>query len=155
MYGKGVGSTKNTKNAQNMPLAHVLYTLLATILIVFLACAAWDYRRVSQIYLPLPERSPAYRSNTLAKIQETWLFKNQARFAELTITPLVAGNAAHINQLAHGLLHFSPEARVVEKLIDSAQLLGRNDEADYYTARLRAAYPAEHDAWVQRKSALR
>ena len=137
-------------SASNMPLASVLYALLAINLIVFLIYAAWDYRRVSQIYLPLQERSLAYRSDTLAKIQETWLFQSQARFAELTLTPLAPGNAAHLNLLAHELLHFSPEARVVEKLIDSAQLLGRDDEAQRYAMRYRLAYPAEYALWAQK-----
>ena len=115
--------------------------------------AALDYRRVSQIYLPLQERSLAYRSDTLAKIQETWLFQSQARFAELTLTPLAPGNAAHLNLLAHELLHFSPEARVVEKLIDSAQLLGRDDEAQRYAMRFRLAYPADYALWAQKNAA--
>ena len=50
--------------------------------------------------------------------------------------------------MAHGLLHFSPEARVVEKLIDSAVLLGRHDEARFYVARYRVAYPAEYERWL-------
>jgi O-antigen polymerase len=39
------------------------------------------------------------------------------------------------------LLHFSPEPRVIEKLIDSAVLLGRSDEAQYYRLRYQAAFP--------------
>ena len=140
----------NENSASNRPLASVLYSLVAILLIVFATCAAWDYRRVSQIYLPPQERSPAYRANTLEKIQGTWLFQSQARFAELTLTPLTLENAQHINQLAHGLLHFSPEARVVEKLIDSARLLGRDDEVQYYATRYRAAYPDEHGRWAQK-----
>ena len=119
------------------------------LIIVFVAYAAWDYHRVSQIYLPPEDRSPAYRSNTLAKIQGSWLFQNQVRFAKLTTTRLTPDNASEINALAHDLLHFSPEARVAEKLIDSARLLGRLDEARYFEARYRAAFPQEHANWVK------
>ena len=122
-------------------------------LIAFVTYAAWDYHRISQIYLPPEDRSPAYRSNTLAKIQGSWLFQNQVRFAELTTTPIAADNAAHINAMAHEVLHYSPEARVAEKLIESAQMLGRNDEAQYFAARYRAAFPAEHDLWAQKNAA--
>ena len=130
------------------PLAPVYTTYTAILFIVFITYAAWDYYRISQIYLAPNQRSEAYRDNTLAKIQGSWLFKNQVRFAELTITPVTAENAARINTMAHGLLHFSPEARVVEKLIDSAVLLGRHDEARFYVARYRVAYPAEYERWL-------
>ena len=123
--------------------------------IVFIAYAAWDYYRISQIYLAPNQRSEAYRDDTLAKIQGSWLFKNQVQFAELTTTPVTAENAARINTMAHGLLHFSPEARVVEKLIDSAVLLGRHDEARFYAARYRAAYPAEYASWLAAASPIR
>ena len=143
------------KMPSNTPLALVLCAWIATIIIVFVAYAAWDYHRVSQIYLPPEDRSPAYRSNTLAKIQGSWLFQHQVRFAELTTTPLTPDNASKINALALELLHFSPEARVAEKVIDSARLLGRLDEARYFEARYRAAFPQEHGKWVAANAAKR
>ena len=136
-------------------MAPVLYRSLAIIILVFVAYAAWDYHRVSQIYLPPEDRSPAYRSNTLAKIQGSWLFQNQVRFAELTTTRLTSDNAARINTMAHELLHFSPEARVVEKLIDSAGLLGRLDEAHYFEARYLAAFPQDYAKWAKANAARR
>ena len=131
----------------NRPLAFVSIRSIAIFIIVAIAYAAWDYHRVSQIYLAPDQRSAAYRTDTLAKIQGSRLFKNQVRFAELTTTLVTADNAARINTMAHGLLHFSPEARVVEKLIDSAVLLGRHDEARFYAARYEAAYPEEYARW--------
>ncbi len=136
----------NWFEGQNMEFAHVLYTLFAIFIIVLLTFAAWDYHRISQIYLPPEDRAPAYRSNTLTKIQTSVLFQNQARFALLTLSPLTPDNAAYVNRLAHDLLHFSPEARVVGKLIDSALLLGRDEEARYYAVRYRAAYPSDYPA---------
>ena len=148
-------ATPANKSPSNMPVALVLCAWIATIIIVFVAYAAWDYHRVSQIYLPPEDRSPAYRSNTLAKIQGSWLFQNQVRFAELTTTPLTHDNAPRLNAMAHELLHFSPEARVAEKVIDSARLLGRLDEARYFEARYRAAFPQEHGKWVAANAAKR
>ena len=146
-------SAASENSRSNKPVASILYALLATILVAFVTYVAWDYHRVSQIYLPPEDRSPTYRRNTLAKIQGSWLFQNQVRFAELTTTPIAADNAAHINAMAHEVLHFSPEARVAEKLIESAQWLGRDGEAQYFAARYRAAFPAEHDLWAQKNAA--
>jgi O-antigen ligase len=150
---------ENESSGVNKPIASALLTLVAMLLILFSSYAAWDYHRVSQIYLPPQDRSAAYRGNTLEKIQGTWLFQSQARFAELTITPLTLENAGHINQLARGLLHFSPEARVAERLIESARMLGRDDEAQYYATRYQVAFPAEYKLWDQKrlvhKSAVR
>jgi hypothetical protein len=50
--------------------------------------------------------------------------------------------------LALDLLHFSPEPRVVERLIESAVMLGRDDEAVFYLERFKAAFPQAHAAWV-------
>ncbi len=125
----------------------VIGTALLTI--AGLAYAAWDYHRISQIYLPVKSRSPAYREDTLEKIQASWLFRNQVRFANLTTTELTPQNAAQVNAMAHELLHFSPEGRVVEKLIESAVMLGRDEEALAYSARYRAAFPAEYKLWTE------
>lgn len=122
---------------------------LPVALLAAVVYAAWDYHRVSQLYLAAGERAPAYRDNTLEKVKGSWLFGRQVRFAELTTTDVTPENAAHINALAHELLHFSPEARVVEKLIESAALLGRDDEVLAFLARYQAAFPAAHAQWVK------
>jgi O-antigen ligase len=144
----------NLKKASNMPSALILYAraasfLIAISLLVFIAYAAWDYRRVSQIYLPPEARDAHYRDHTLAKIRNSWLFEDQARFAELILTPLAQSNAAWTFNTAHALLHYSPEPRVIEKLIESAVMLGRDDEALAYLARYKAAFPKEHALWAK------
>jgi O-antigen ligase len=122
--------------------------LLAALLLGGVSYAAWDYQRVSQIYRPPEQRLAAYRDNTLEKISQSWLFASQARFAELSLTPVAHDNAEHMNALAHTLLRYSPEARVVEKLVESAVQLGRDEEALLFLARYRAAYPQEYAQWV-------
>jgi hypothetical protein len=112
--------------------------------------AAWDYWRTSQIYLPVSQRAAPYRDDTLNKIRSSWLFQRQVQFAELGTTPVTADNALHINTLAKEMLHFSPEASVVQKLVDSAMLLGQGEEADFYAKRFQAAYPQEYAAWTLR-----
>ena len=120
---------------------------IAALAIAICAYAAWDYWRVSQVYL-LPEaRARGYRDDPLAAARKSWLFRNQARFAELTLTPLTLNNASWIATTAAELLHYSPEPRVIEKLIESLLLLGRNDEALWHMARFRAAFPADYASW--------
>ncbi len=122
--------------------------LTASILIAFLACAGWDYHRVSQIYLAPESRDMAYREDTLAKIQRSWLFGNQLRFAELLLTPLAQDKARWTFDTASALLHYSPEPRVIEKVIESAVMLGLDDEAAAHLARYRAAFPHEFSLWL-------
>ena len=128
-------------------VAHGYIAWSATILIACCAYAAWDYWRISQIYLPPSARNAAYRDDTLAKIQGSWLFRDQVRFAELTTTTLTPENAAHVNALAQDMLHFSPESRVVEKLIESAVMLGDDAQALFYLERFKAAFPQQHARW--------
>lgn len=121
---------------------------LAAALLVVVAYAGWDYHRISQIYLPVEMRSSAYREHTLEKIGKSWLFRDQVLFAEFTLTPLTRDNAAQLNAMAHEMLHFSPEASVVEKLIESALMLGRDDEAHFFMTRYRVAYPKAYEHWL-------
>ena len=125
---------------------------IAALVLAAVAYAAWDYRRVSQIYTAPQKRAAAYRVDTLEKLQASWLFARQVQFADLTTARLTPDNAARYNAMAHRLLRFSPEPRVVEKIIDSALLLGREDEARHYLVRFEAAYPAAHAAWVKARA---
>ncbi|MEY2953866.1 MAG: hypothetical protein RLZZ401_1953 [Pseudomonadota bacterium] len=128
-------------------LAPAAVLLTAVALVV-----GWDYRRVSQIYLEAPERDMAYQGDTLGKVKESWLFGPQAMFAELSIVPLTQANAAEQHRMATRLLHFSPEPRVVARLVDSAALLGRDDDLAYYLPRFKAAFPEAYAGW--RKAAM-
>jgi len=128
--------------------ATVASTLEAWSLLVasvfFMTClyAAWDFNRVSQIYKPVAQRDPIYSSNPLAYAKQSWLFRNQAEFAELTLQPLTASNAQAVYEQAQRVVHYSPETRVVQRLIDSARLLGHDDEADFWALRLTAHHQA-------------
>jgi O-antigen ligase len=115
-----------------------------------LAYAAWDYRRVSQLYLPPEERAPAYQEGTLAQASGSVLFRRQVKFAELSITPLTRANAASMHELALDMLHFSPEPKVVEAVIDSALQLRDEDSVRWHMLRYRAAFPADYAAWLER-----
>lgn len=136
------------------PFRQYLYHLFAIVSISILSYVGWDYYRISQIYLPPQERSPGYVENTLAKIQGSWLFKPQVQFAELAITPLTQANADHQLQLALGLLHFSPEPRVVERVLDAALVLHKDDVVAFHMPRYQAAFPEAYAAWREKAMQL-
>jgi O-antigen ligase len=123
--------------------------LLIALIMTGIGFAAWEYTRVSQLFMPVHARLASYRDNTLQKVSDSPLFQSQVEFAALSMLELAPENAAQVNQLAKSLLHFSPEPRVIERLIESAELLKRADEATYYRARYQAAFPEKYDAWVK------
>ena len=140
------------KKQENLAMVQVFTALTATTLIACIVYAAWDYRRVSQIYLESSERDPSLRDNTLAKISDTKLFRNQFLFAQLGMTPLTASNAQWTYDTATQLLHYSPEPRVIEKVIESAALLGIDAEAVAHLARYKAAFPKESAQWLKART---
>jgi O-antigen ligase len=122
-------------------------------LAIIAACgfAAWQYQLVSQIYLPQESRMAAYQEDTLKKISSVSLFQDQVRFADLTTMDLDAQNAQTVHDLAIDMLHFSPESRVVELVLDSAALLGRQEEIAFYSVRYQAAFPDSYAKWSAAK----
>jgi Virulence factor membrane-bound polymerase, C-terminal/O-Antigen ligase len=137
------------KYVSNRPLAQVLLAPAAIILIAASLYAMWDYHRISQLYLAPQDRDAAYLDDTVGKARKSWLFSNQVEFAVLTTTPLDRSNAQWTFDTASALLHYSPEPRIIEKVIESAVMLGRDDEAMAHLARYRAAFPKEHAAWAR------
>ena len=122
---------------------------IALFLIASCSYALWDYWRISQIFLPQPQRSPAYQEDTLRKIQDSWLFADQVRYAELAIIPITPSTASHARDLALRTLHFSPEALVMAKLVQCDAVLNLQDEGIYYLQRFASAYPQEYAQWLQ------
>lgn len=138
----------NRSGGESRHRTRKLFATSATALAVLIGYAAWDYIRISQIYLPRDERLSIYRGDTLAHAQGSWLFANQVSFAKLSLMEVQRANASEAYALAKQLLHFSPEPRVIIKLIESAELLGFDDEARSEAERLSVAFPAEYSAWI-------
>ena len=120
-------------------------------LLIALACAGagWTYWRVSQPYLPPEARAPQFREQSWAQLRQVWWFTDQVDFAQLAVTPVTAANAAYMQSLATDLLHFSAEPMVVQKLLQSAQLQGKEDDVAFYALRLKAAYPGDYNNWLK------
>ncbi len=119
-----------TEEAQEGPM------LVAALLFIGCLYAAWDFNRVGQIYRQAASRDAAYRDNPLHHAKQSWLFKNQADFAELTTQTVTTDNAAELYPQALRLMHYSPEARVVQRVIDSGKLLGHDAQVHALTERL-------------------
>ncbi|RYF35670.1 MAG: polymerase, partial [Comamonadaceae bacterium] len=116
------------------------------------ACGyAWCvYDTVSQAYKAPEQRRPGMRADPVAAAGRPLLFRDQLAFAELSVTPLTRANAEHVLLLANAMLHYSPEPMVIEKLLDSAILLGRHDDVERIAARYKAAFADRYDAWLAR-----
>ena len=150
----GQGTLRPDYSVQKVPSRLIGKALVAIAIIAFMAYASWDYSRVSQLYKPVHQRSEALRENTLAKVSGTWLFADAVDFAILTTTPVTPDTAQRMHGLATALLHYSPEPRVIEPLIESASLLGRDDEVAYHLQRYRVAYPKDFERWSRANRAF-
>ena len=128
----------------------IALNIIVGILLLVLAAVAWDYWRISQLYLLPADRAESYRENTLDKVKYSWFFQNQVQFAELTTTTLNVSNASAYHAQANRLLHFSPEPRVIEAVIESAVMLNHDQVALYYLQRYKAAFPDAHAQWAAR-----
>lgn len=106
-----------------------------------------DYLRASQIYLPATQRLGAYRTDTREQIRTSIWFQDLIDFADLGLTEVTPDNAPYVHALAKRMLHFSPEAMVVRKLLDSARLLGLTQEYNDYQRRFAVAYPQAFMEW--------
>ena len=122
---------------------------LAALLLGAVAYAGWDYRRISQIYLPTEQRAAAYQGDAMAHARRSWLYAGAVRFADVTTRPAVPANAARLLPEALQALHFSTVPRVITRVIESATLLGQDELALAHLARFRAAFPQAHADWVQ------
>lgn len=138
--------------AQQHRLGPKTVAVLGVLVMASIAYVGWDYWRIGQIYTAPAERAIAYQSDTLEKIKASWVFRNQVRFAELGITPLTPQNAEHSLALAEDLLHFSAEPQVVQRIVESAVMLHRDTDAQFYTKRFQAAFPQAYAQWSTAQS---
>lgn len=105
----------------------------------------YDYQRMRQIYLPAAQRTGFWRDEPWAHARQTLFFGDAVRFAEVTSTPVTQQNASAMLQASQAVLHYSPEPRVIDKLIDSARLSGRDDLARWHQAHQQAVYGKQPD----------
>jgi hypothetical protein len=126
-----------------------LYAPWFAVPLLALLCSmvSWNYWRMSQLYMTVENRAPAYRDDTHAKVQGVWFFSGHVDFAVLSVTPLTEQTAPYLLLLGEHLLHFSPEAKVVEKILGAAIMLQRADKIALYAPRFAAAFPEDYQRW--------
>jgi hypothetical protein len=105
----------------------------------------YDYQRMRQIYLPAAQRTGFWRDEPWTHARQTLFFGDAVRFAEVTSTPVTQQNASAMLQASRAVLHYSPEPRVIDKLIESARLSGREDLARWHQAHQQAVYGKQPD----------
>jgi hypothetical protein len=125
------GAPAAPRRVAQLPLS----LLAATGLLATAAYVGWDYWRVGQLFVPQAHRAPAYRDDTLAKVSDSWLFRDMVRFARVTTTVPSPDNAAALYADALQTLHYSPEPRVIGAVLESARLLGQETVATEHIRR--------------------
>jgi hypothetical protein len=124
---------------------------LALGLLGILVFVAYDHAQVRQIYLPAAQRYSIWRDQALQVAQRAWLFRGSAVFAQVTTTPVNEGNARAMLEASLEAMHTSPEPRVIEKLLGSAQLLGEDALYEKHKKHFQRVYPQAYLAWVHRQ----
>lgn len=127
--------------------------IVSALLLATLSFVAWDYIKVSQLYLPERMRLERYREDTFNKARDTVLFKSHVLIAQIVAMELNADNAELILQGSLASLHVAPDSRVIRRVIESAALLGRVDLVNLHVARYKAAWPKEYAEWMELQKA--
>lgn len=132
--------------------AHRWPPRIAAVLLGLMAFIAYDFAQVRQVYLPAAQRWSIWRHQPLEVAHRAWLFQGAALFAEVTTTRVSQDNARWVFEASQLALHTSPEPRVIEKLLESAQWLDEEEVHALHKQRFEAAYPNDYLNWEQRQN---
>jgi len=121
------------------------------VLLGTLAFIAYDHAQVQQIYWPSAQRYSFWRDQALQVAQRAWLFRGTALFAQVTTTPVHEGNARAMLENSLRAMHTSPEPRVIEKLLESAQMLGEDALFEAHKKHFQRVYPQAYLAWAHHR----
>ena len=116
-----------------------LLTLAWTALVVTVLVGS-DYQRARQVYLPQAQRWAIWAQDPWTAAGRSLFFGQAVRFAEVTTTAVTADNASAMLQASQAMLHYSPEPRVIDKLIESARLANEETLARWHEAQKAAVY---------------
>jgi len=129
----------------------VRMTGLAVVTLGILAFIAYDHVQVQQIYWPSAQRYSVWRDQALQVAQRAWFFRSTALFAKVTTTAVHEDNARAMLEDSLRVLDSSPEPRVIEKLLDSAQLLGEKALYETHKVHFQRVYPQAYLAWAHHR----
>jgi hypothetical protein len=106
-----------------------------------------SYARVSRLYSIEAARAVVFDPFNELQYHDIFLFVNEVAFSRLSM-PVHNGRPEDQYALAQQLLHYSAEPRVIERVLESAQRLGRADEVAFYKARYAQAFPERFIEWL-------
>jgi O-antigen ligase len=127
--------------------ARAVGAVAALVLAGFCWAAAQSYERVSRLYSIEATRAVVFDPFNELQYHDIFLFVNEVAFSRLSM-PVQNGRPEDQYALAQQLLHYSAEPRVIERVLESAQLLGRADEVAFYKARYAQAFPERFIEWL-------
>jgi len=127
--------------------ARAMGAVAALALAGFCGAAAQSYERVSRLYSIEAVRAVVFDPFNELQYHDIFLFVNEVAFSRLSM-PVKNGRPEDQYALAQQLLHYSAEPRVIERVLESAQLLGRADEVAFYKARYAQAFPERFIEWL-------
>ena len=84
-----------------------------------------------------------------SKVAYSWFFNPSVQFSILQSAPLIPASAQAVYAIALSSMHYSAQPLTAEKLIVSAIMTGRLDEARLYLDSYKKAYPALFKRWAQ------
>ncbi len=120
--------------------------VVGTAILAATAFIAVDYARVRQIFIPASQRTGLWSGDALALAKSSVLFEATAQFAEFSVTPLTPENAARMLVSGQAMLHYSPEPKVIRKVIEAAEMTGDKVTAERHRALMKIAFPSEAEA---------
>ena len=115
-------------------------SLLGAAVVSVVTVVAVDYSRVRQIFIPENQRTKLWPADALSLAKSSLFFQTTAQFAHYSLTPVTADNAADMLKQGLELLHYSPEPKVVRKVVEAARLQGDAQTASRHASGLKAAY---------------
>jgi O-antigen ligase len=127
--------------------ARAIGAVLALALAGICLVVSQSYARVSRLYSIEAARAVVFDPFNELQYHDIFLFVNEVAFSRLAL-PVKSGRPQDQYALAQQLLHYSAEPRVIERVLESAQLLGRTDEVAFYKARYAQAFPERFIEWL-------
>ena len=127
--------------------ARAVGAVAALALAGFCWVTAQSYERVSRLYSIEAVRAVVFDPFNELQYHDIFLFVNDVAFSRLSM-PVNNGRPEDQYALAQQLLHYSAEPRVIERVLESAQRLGRADEVAFYKARYAQAFPERFIEWL-------
>lgn len=121
--------------------------VVSALALASLAAVTWDYVKVSQIFLPDRRRLTWFRTDTYAKARTAWLYDGHVKMAQAVMTPLNPKTAPALLQWSLESLHLAPDAPVIQRVIEAAELAGEPALAEFHRVRFQAAWPQAYERW--------